>query len=215
MGLDITVLMVDWEHLARIPADDRVNVLGDALCPDFCCEACEDADYAVTGGWVWQRHVSWCAEYRFHGTTGSYGWHPRLGNAWEDVRTLVAPELRDALDHFLRSLFWDDPDDLTRTDPTAAEEEERPAARGFPDDTAPWRPRVLLLSAPDEVSELVRSWQVAAPRLEELRGPFEAEAAGWAGRPAGFDAAAALLHEWGDVATEAGARRWGLIGLPF
>ncbi|MFE2523357.1 hypothetical protein ACFXEL_03905 [Streptomyces sp. NPDC059382] len=147
--------MVDWEQLARIPADDRVNVLGDAacpdFCPDFCCEACEDADHALTGGWVWRRQVSWCAEYRFHGTTGSYG----------------------------------------------------------------WRPRVLLLSAPDEVSELVRSWQVAAPRLEELRGPFEAEAAGWAGRPAGYDAAAALLREWGDVTTEAGARGWGLLGLPF
>ncbi|WP_053790156.1 hypothetical protein [Streptomyces sp. XY332] len=156
MGLDITVLMVDWEHLARIPADDRVKVLGDAACPDFCCEVCEDADYAVTGGWVWQRQVSWCAEYRFHGTTGSYAWHPRLGNVWEDVRTSVAPELRDALDHFLRGLFWEDPDDLTGTDPTAVAKEERPAARGFPDDPAAWRPRVLLLSAPDEVSELVR-----------------------------------------------------------
>ncbi|MGW6817414.1 hypothetical protein [Streptomyces sp. NPDC055005] len=87
MGLDITVFMVDWEQLARIPADDRVNVLGDAACPDFCCEACEDADHALTGG--------------------------------------------------------------------------------------------------------------------------------WAGRPAGYDAAAALLREWGDVATEAGARGWGLVGLPF
>ncbi|THA39860.1 hypothetical protein [Streptomyces sp. A1547] len=115
----------------------------------------------------------------------------------------------------MAGLLWDDPDELKGTDPTAATEEERPAARGFPDDPAPWRPRVLLLSAPDEVSELARSWQVAAPRLEELRGPFEAEAAGWAGRPTGFDAAAALLREWGDVATEAGARRWGLVGLPF
>ncbi|KOY55972.1 hypothetical protein [Streptomyces sp. XY332] len=92
----------------------------------------------------------------------------------------------------MAGLFWDDPDDLKGTDPTAAAEGERPAARGFPDDPAAWRPRVLLLSAPDEVSELVR-----------------------AGRPTGFDAAAALLREWGDVATEAGARRWGLVGLPF
>ncbi len=210
MGLDITVIMADWEHLARIPADERVEALYDAVYPPFCCTACEDADYAAGDGWAWPRRSAWCAEYRFFGTTGSYSWHFHLAEAWNDMRPLAAPGLRDALDCFLGGLVWDGPDDAAGTDA----DDGRPAAGGFPDDPAPWRPRALLLRAPDEVPALVRAWERAAPRLEELREPFAAESAGWAARPATFDDAVALMHEWAEVARQAGARGWGLIGLP-
>ncbi|GAA2787783.1 hypothetical protein [Kitasatospora aburaviensis] len=211
MGLDITVVMADWAHLARAPAQGRLEALEDAVFPDFCCERCEDANYAVEGGWVWRpRDAPWCAEYRFFSTTGSYSWHFHLANAWEDVRPLAAPDLREALDRFAGGLFWDGP-----YDPAAeVENDDSPApARGFPADPAPWRPHVLLLRAPDEVPALARAWEVAAPRLEELREPFATEAAPWPARPRTFDAAVALLHEWGEVVTRAGDRGWGLIGL--
>jgi hypothetical protein len=212
MGLDITVVMADWAQLARIPADERLEALTDTVCPPFCCERCEEADYAVKDGWVWwPRESPWCAEYRFFGTTGSYSWHFRLTNAWEDVRPFAAPELREALDCFLIGLMWDGPWDPTATEP----DDDYAAAGGFPDDPTPWRPHALVLRAPDEVPPLLRAWEVAAPRLEELRGAFDAEASRWAGRPANFDAAVALLHEWGEVVTQAAARGWGVIGLPY
>ncbi|MFD8980923.1 hypothetical protein [Streptomyces sp. NPDC059564] len=208
MGLDITVVMADWEQLARIPADGRLDAVTDVVHPYFCCDACYDADAAVRGGWAWPRQVSWCAEYRFFGTTGSYSWHFQLANAWDDMRASAAPGLRGALDRFLGGLVWDGPDGPAETD------DEPPAAGGFPEDAAPWRPQVLMLRAPDEVPALVHAWELAAPRLEELREAFDAECAGWAGRPRTFDANAALLREWGEVVAGAGARGWGLIGLP-
>ncbi|MET9401320.1 hypothetical protein [Kitasatospora sp. NPDC002965] len=221
MGLDITVVMADWERLARIPAGERLVVLTDAVHPYFCCESCEDADSAVQGGWVWQRQSPWCAEYRFLGTTGSYSWHFHLANAWEGVRASVAPDLREALDRFLGGLVWDGPDYGS----AAGEDDGYPPAGGFPDDPGPWCPRVLLLRAPGEVPALVRDWRTAEPRLEELREPFDAqaqtqaqaedEADGRAARSGRFDEAVALLREWGEVVTGAGERGWGLIGLPY
>ncbi|MFB7463950.1 hypothetical protein ACFCZ1_10715 [Streptomyces sp. NPDC056224] len=115
-----------------------------------------------------------------------------------------------ALDRFLGGLVWDGPDGAAGAGP----DDGPPPAGGFPDDPAPWRPEVLLLRAPDEVPALVRAWERAAPRLEELRGPFGTEAAGWAARPATFDGAVALMHEWGEVVTRAGVRGWGLVGAP-
>ncbi|MEU8460351.1 hypothetical protein [Streptomyces sp. NPDC029003] len=209
MGLDISVVMADWARLARIPARERLDAVTDVVYPDHCCDACFDADLARPAGWAWQRQADWCAEYRFHGTTGSYSWHFQLSNAWDDLRDSAAPGLRAALDLFLGGLMWDGPEGPAETDDLP------PVAGGFPDDAEPWRPRVLLLRAPDEVARHVRAWEAAGPRLEELRGPFEAECAGWAGRPRTFDAAAALLREWGEVVTGAGARGWGLIGLPY
>ncbi|MGW4895309.1 hypothetical protein ACWEQL_24020 [Kitasatospora sp. NPDC004240] len=210
MGLDITVVMADWDHLARIPAAERLAALDDAVFPDFCCDRCFDADCDVPGGWVWRGRPPWCAEYRFFGTTGTYAWHFHLANAWEDMRDLAAPDLREALDGFLGGLVWDGPYDPAA--PDTDDDDPAPAA-GFPDDPEPWRPRVLLLRAPEEVPALVRAWELAAPRLEELREPFGIEAARWAGRPGSFEATADLLREWGEVVTRAGERGWGLIGL--
>ncbi|MFF4410610.1 hypothetical protein ACFY2W_15210 [Streptomyces sp. NPDC001262] len=130
----------------------------------------------------------WYAEYRFFRTTGSYQWHVHLSNAWKDMREFAASDLRDSLDTVLGGLI--------------------------PDAPAPWGPELLLLRTPDEVPALARSWHRAAPRLGELREPFETESAGWAGRPDTFDDAVALLHEWGEIVMEADRRGWGLVGLP-
>ncbi|MET8753395.1 hypothetical protein ABZW32_25355 [Streptomyces sp. NPDC004667] len=211
MGLDITVVMADWEHLARIPAAARLDALIDAVCPDYCCDPCEEADRTVPGGWVWQRRTPWCAEYRFFGTTGTYAWHFRLAEAWEDLRPSASPALREALDRFLGGLFWHGPDQQAAAEP---DDGPRPAP-GFPGDPAPWRPEVLALGSPDEVAALTRAWETAAPRLEELREPFAASAGRRPAWFATFDVAGALLREWGDVATGAGERGWGLIGLPY
>ncbi|MFI6287217.1 hypothetical protein ACIBCM_21130 [Streptomyces sp. NPDC051018] len=210
MGLDITVVMADWEHLARMPAGERLEALTDAVYPSFRCAPCEEADLAAQGGWVGTCRSKWCAEYRFFGTTGSYSWHVHLANAWDDMRASAEPGLRGALDCFLGGLVWDGPGGGA-----ADRYDAPPSAGGFPDDPAPWRPRVLLLRAPDEVPELVRAWELAAPRLEELREPFDTEAAGWAARPGTFDDAVGLIREWGEVVTRARARGWGLVGLPF
>jgi hypothetical protein len=51
-------------------------------------------------------------------------------------------------------------------------------------------------------------------KLAELRSAFAAECEGWAGRLDTFEEFTTLLHEWGDVVTEAARRSWGLVGLP-
>lgn len=210
MGLDITVVAADWEHLARTPADERLGALTDAVHPHFCCGACEEADRAVPGGWASPLGVPWCAEYRFYGTTGSYAWHFWLAETWQDVRGAAEPGLRDGLDVFLGGLVWDGPD--YAEDPDA---EDPPALRGFPDDPEPWRPRLLLGRTPDEVAALARAWAGVAPRLAELRGPIAAASFHWSGWPDTFDGVTALLREWGEVVTGAAARGRGLVGLPY
>ncbi|WP_405979863.1 hypothetical protein [Streptomyces sp. NBC_00158] len=210
MGLDITVVAADWEHLARIPAEERLDALTDAVHPYFCCDACEEADRAVTGGWASPMGVPWCAEYRFSGTTGTYAWHFWLAETWQSVRDSVEPGLRDGLDAFLGGLVWDGPD--YAEDPGA---EDPPALRGFPDDPEPWRPRLLLGRAPEEVAALARAWEGVSPRLGELRGPVAAAGFRWSGWPDTFDGATALMREWGEAVTGAAARRRGLVGLPY
>ncbi|MGW6916872.1 hypothetical protein ACWGB8_24050 [Kitasatospora sp. NPDC054939] len=212
MGLDITVVAADWEHLARIPAADRLQAVTDTVHPDDCCDACEDARPAPPRGWIRPRQASWCAEYDFHGTTGTYGYHVRLANAWEDVRDSAAPDLRAALDRFLGGLVWDGPDFTADTE----DDDRPPPARGFPHDPEPWRPHLLLLRAPDELPALARAWELAEPRLDELREPYAATGrADRPGRPDGFDTATALLREWGEIVTRTEQYGWGLIGLPY
>jgi hypothetical protein len=192
MGADITVVMADWEQLARIPAAERLAALTAAVEPPSCCRPCEEADFAVAGGWVWQRQASWCAEYRFAGTGGSYKPHFRMVDAWERSRPLVASDLREVVDCFLGGLVWDRSDG-----------DDCPPAAGFPEDLEPWCPVVPLVRAPEEVPPLVRAWGAAVPRLGELGPLFDGEAGG------------GLLREWGEVATRAGERGWGLVGLPY
>lgn len=205
MGLDITVVMADWDHWARIPAADRQETLDETVWPDFCCDACWNADLDLPGGWVPPHGLPdpWCAEYRFLGTTGSYGWHFQLANMWDDLRASTGPGLREALDTFTGGLFWPGPDG------------ERTIAPDLPDDPTPWTREPLLLAPPRTVAELAAAWHRAESGLETLRAPFTAHCAGLPARPRSFDAATALLREWAGVTTEAARRGRGLIGLPY
>ncbi|MEU8435726.1 hypothetical protein AB0F18_23005 [Streptomyces sp. NPDC029216] len=205
MGLDITLVMADWDRLARIPAAGREAALGDAIWPDFCCDACWNASLDVPGGWVWPhgRPDPWCAEYRFFRTTGSYAWHFHLSNLWDGLRDAAAPDLRAALDTFTGGLFWAGPDGEPAIPPD------------FPDDPTPWAREPLLLAPPPTVTVLADAWRRAAPRLEDLRAPFAARSEAEPARPASFDDAVALLREWGSATEEAARRGWGLIGLPY
>ncbi|WP_208636957.1 hypothetical protein [Streptomyces swartbergensis] len=78
MGLDITVLAVDW-----------------------------DAESERGWVWPAASGVPWWVRYEFHGTIGSFKPHFWAGQAWEDVREHAGPEQRAHLDAFLQGLFWD------------------------------------------------------------------------------------------------------------
>ncbi|WP_328347346.1 hypothetical protein [Streptomyces violaceus] len=58
MGLDLTVLAVDWERLERTPFEERYALLEDAAMPE------DELDrYAEPQrGWVWPAasNVPWC-----------------------------------------------------------------------------------------------------------------------------------------------------------
>lgn len=49
MGVDITVLVVDWARLARVPAEERLRVVQEAAYGDDDA----DIDGDVVDGWVW------------------------------------------------------------------------------------------------------------------------------------------------------------------
>ncbi|MFJ6940656.1 hypothetical protein [Streptomyces sp. NPDC101132] len=206
MGMDLSLFMADWERLGRLAVDDRARALEDAVWPPERDDAYDR--YPVAGGWIWppEREGAWCAEYDFACTTGAYSPHFRAGDAWDDVRGFVDAALREAMDTFLGGLIWDE-------DPDAD-----PALTGgggfFPPAGDGGRPRVLLVCPPGSVSGKARAWERAEPRLDELREPFAAECAGWAGRPGSFEDFTTLLREWGAVTAEAAYRGWGLVGLP-
>ncbi|CAM5449599.1 hypothetical protein [Streptomyces purpurascens] len=73
MGLDITVLAVDWERLEQTPFEERYALLEDAAMPEDEL----DWDAEPQRGWVWPAasNVPWCGRYEFHSTTGSYKPH--------------------------------------------------------------------------------------------------------------------------------------------
>ncbi|GGM16245.1 hypothetical protein GCM10010129_70550 [Streptomyces fumigatiscleroticus] len=207
MGRDLTLLMADWQHLRAVPVKDRIDVLEDAIWPP-------DADEEFPGthgsadGWVWPPHQDpvWCAEYRFFCTTGSYRPHARAGVAWDEMRGLVETSLRDAMDGFLSDLIWREDADANSS---------RTGGGGlFPPAAGLGHFPVLLVCPPEAVPGKARAWRRAAPRLEELRGPFAAECEGWAGRPDTFEEFTTLVREWGEVVTETARRGWGLVGLP-
>ncbi|GAA2091089.1 hypothetical protein GCM10009801_56530 [Streptomyces albiaxialis] len=213
MGLDLTLFMADWDRLRTFPVEDRVDALEDAVWPPGRdIELFEER--AGKDGWLWPPDdgdgdgdgPAWCAEYSFHSTTGSYIWHARAGDGWDDMRAYAEPSLRAALDTFLAGLIWD-----------AVPEEPgvlREYGGVFPAETDPGRARLLLFSPPEAQPERARAWERAAPRLDELREPFALECAEWGGRPDTFEEFTVLLGEWGDVVTESARRGWGLVGLP-
>jgi hypothetical protein len=196
MGLDITVLAVDWERLAATPFDERLGLLEDASLPEDEL----DWDAEPPRGWVFPAasNVPWCGRYEFHSTTGSYKPHFWAGQAWEDVRDHAVPVLREHLNGFLSPLLWD--------------EEETGL---FPADPDPWRPKLLLACPPSTVSALARHWACAEPLLESLREPYGVYAACPGRWIEDFDEFSVLLREWAVVVGEAGRRGWGLVGLPL
>ncbi|MFE4960117.1 hypothetical protein ACFRCW_40675 [Streptomyces sp. NPDC056653] len=50
--------------------------------------------------------TAWCAKYDFF-TTGAYGPHARVGDAWADIRLVVDASVREAMDTFLVGLIWE------------------------------------------------------------------------------------------------------------
>ncbi|WP_329047872.1 hypothetical protein OG873_01300 [Streptomyces violaceus] len=139
MGLDLTVLAVDWERLERTPFEERYALLEDAAMPE------DELDrYAEPQrGWVWPAasNVPWCGRYEFHSTPGcSYKPHFWAGQAWEDVREHAGPEPREHLDAFLRNLIWD------------TDTEDASVSGLFPADPDPWHRRLLLFCPPATVS---------------------------------------------------------------
>ncbi|MFF3323668.1 hypothetical protein [Streptomyces sp. NPDC002889] len=196
MGLDITVLVVDWAHLTAIPADDRVDRLEDAA---------YDLD-EIEHGWTWPSNDAkpWCGRYEFRDTLGSYKPHFWAGEAWDDVRAFADPALKAALDRFLTPLLWDD---ATGDDDDAEAQDE------VRDGMDLLRRSVLVSCTPEAVEELVDAWNETAPLLAQLREPYAAHAACPGRWIANFEEFSDLLHGWAEVAMEAERRGWGLVGL--
>ncbi|MFE4251400.1 hypothetical protein ACFRU3_18235 [Streptomyces sp. NPDC056910] len=212
MGLDITVLVVDWDHLGRTPAAERLGMLEDAAYPDDDCDdGVGGADAGVEHGWVRRPETPWCALYEFFRTLGSFKPHFWAGQAWEDVRDFAEPDLRAALDVFLAGLFWQGLDDAD-TDTSA---EDEPVVGLFPAERDPWHPRLLVVRTPEQVPDLARAWAVAAPLLEDLRAPYAVHAERPGRWTANFEEFAILVRDWGEVVTEASRSGRGLIGLPI
>lgn len=107
MGLDLTLFMADWKHLGAIPVERRVEALEDMAWPPELDD--EYLRYGSAGGWIRppDRGSAWCAEYGFFTTTGAYSPHSRAGDAWDDMRLLVAASVRGDTDNLLDGLIWD------------------------------------------------------------------------------------------------------------
>ncbi|MDO0909487.1 hypothetical protein QQM39_01015 [Streptomyces sp. DT2A-34] len=201
MGLDITVLAVDWERLESTAVGRRLELLEDAAFPDIEL----DWDAGPEGGWVCPAapDLPWCARYVFHRTSGSYKPHFWAGQAWDDVREFAEPGLREGLDGFLRDLFWHD-------DPVT------PPLDGLVHDADdPRRPGLLVACPPKTVSALAARWAGVEPSLEGLRAAYDVHAARPGGWIEDFDGFAVLLREWAVVVRAAEQRGWGLLGLPW
>ncbi|MFI1505422.1 hypothetical protein [Streptomyces sp. NPDC020597] len=197
MGLDLTVLALDWGRLEATPAAGRQELLDEAACPDG-----PDPRAAPEVGWVFPASpaIPWCGRYEFHSTTGSYAPHFWAGEGWEAARGFADPALRDALDGFLL--------------PLVRSGDDVPESGLFASDRAAWRPRLLLVRPPDGVPGVAAHWARAEPLLEGLRPVFDRHAARPGGWVADFDAFTVLLREWAVVVDEAARRGWGLLGLP-
>lgn len=196
MGLDITVLGLDWAELERTAPDERMTLLYEAVCPDDT-----DWDAEPQAGWVFPASpkVPWCGRYEFHSTTGSYKPHFWAYEGWDTAREFAAPVLRRSLDGFLLPLL--------------GEEGAVPEEGLFPADATPWRPRLLLACPPLAVSAVAAHWARAEPLLEGLREDYDRHAADPGGWIADFDAFSTLVREWAVAVGETARRGWGLLGL--
>lgn len=213
MGLDITVLVVDWDHLGRTPAAERLGMLEDAAYPDDDLDNRDDgdADAPVEHGWVRRPATPWCALYEFFRTLGSFKPHfwakPGVGGRPRLRRTRPAGGARRV------------PGRAVLAGPRRrrhGRERGGGATVGlFPAEPDPWHPRLLVVRAPEQVPDLARAWALAAPLLESLRAPYAVHA----DRPgrwiADFEEFAMLVRDWGEVVTEASRSGRGLIGLPI
>ncbi|MEW1635202.1 hypothetical protein AB0469_14095 [Streptomyces sp. NPDC093801] len=207
MGVDMTVLVVDWAHVTDLAPEDRLRVVQESAYADDD----PDGDGGVVDGWVWPAAGSepaWLGRYEFPGTLGSYKPHFRAAEGWEKVRGAAGGGVRAALDAFLEGLIWWGP----RADVDA--EQVDPGV--FPSLDGLWRSGPLIVRGPATVARLRRRWLEAAPGLEGLRVPY-AELAGrepgqWV---SGFEEFAELVAGWGEVVGEAERRGWGVIGLPI
>ncbi|MFJ8214169.1 hypothetical protein [Streptomyces sp. NPDC096033] len=206
MGVDITVLVVDWVHVTAVAPEERLRVLQESAYAD------DDPDGGgdVVDGWVWPAGAerSWLGRYEFRGTLGSYKPHFWAAEGWEKVRGAAGGEVRAALDEFLEGLIWWGP----RPDVDA----EQVDAGVFPSLDGLWRPGPVIVRGPETVARLRRSWHAAAPGLEGLRAPYGELAGREPGQwIAGFDEFAELLGGWAEVVGEADRRGWGVVGLPI
>ncbi|MGW1376982.1 hypothetical protein ACWD6P_22315 [Streptomyces sp. NPDC002446] len=202
MGMDITVLVVDWAHLMDVAPDNRLEVLQESAYSD-------DETDEIDAGWAWpaESERSWLGRYEFGGTLGSYKPHFWAAHAWEAVRGSAETGLRRALDDFLQALIWWGPEDDSDV--------EDVDAGIFPSIDGLWRPGPLIVCAPETVVFLDRCWQEAAPVLPQLREPYARHAARPGRWMADFEEFNDLLFGWATVVGEARRRRWGLIGLPI
>ncbi|WP_406501241.1 hypothetical protein OHA04_17675 [Streptomyces sp. NBC_01590] len=203
MGLDITVLIVDWSWLAEVPERERLSRLENAWDADETGLWDHDAP-AVDGDWKWPQgpNSGRFAVYEFLHTLGSYKPHFWATHRWERVRDHADPPVRAGLDSFLLGLIWDGMDgESGRTDVD------------FFSDDPPGSYGLMIARSPQGVRELVATWEAVRPRLDGLREAFDEHAAVPDGWVRDFDGFARLLAEWGRVLTEAAGRGWGVVGL--
>ncbi|MET9670603.1 hypothetical protein ABZY19_35445 [Streptomyces sp. NPDC006475] len=202
MGMDITVLVVDWSWLRKVTPQERLPRLRDAWYADET--GLWDGVPPVEGDWVWPRgpHGAFFAIYEFLGTCGSFKAHFWAGERWALLRDHADPLVRTELDTLLLGLIWDGPDgEAPHVDP------------GFFSDDPGVSYGLVVARSPDSVRELAATWEGIQPRLGGLRGTFDEHVAhprGWVGD---FDEFTRLLEEWGHVLAEAAERGWGVVGL--
>ncbi len=203
MGMDITVLVVDWSWLEDAPSRERLSRLRDAWYADETGLWDQGAS-AAEGDWVWPLGPSggFFAIYEFLRTCGSFKAHFWAGERWGLLRDHADPLVRAGLDTVLLGLIWDGPDgEASHVEP------------GFFSDDPSVSYGLLVARSPDSVRELAATWEEIRPRLGGLRGAFDEHVAapqGWVGD---FDEFTRLLEEWGRVLTEAARRGWGVVGL--
>ncbi|MFG2626842.1 hypothetical protein [Streptomyces sp. NPDC048473] len=198
MGVDIEVLIVDWERVEAAPASRRGDLLHEAAFGDESSGGLDEA------GWIWPSaaDAGWYGRYAFRNTLGSYKPHFWAGERWEDVRDFADPGLRTALDHFASLLFWQGLAYVAGED-----------VKDIPAQECPWGVEQLLWCSPGDVSTISRSWAQAQPELDTLREPFAEHAAVPRGWICDFESFAEFLVGWGEVVVEADRRGWGIVGL--